>query len=128
MELNEKLFLLDNIIDYLYYNFKTLREKQDEIQKTNKTKRHQQHKTSDIVKVKKLDSHSILAIRLARKGIRPSLSIDFKKAPSVASQIGNPMPQRDIKWYSKGKQGEQIVEDILDKVLKELENDRIEIK
>ena len=26
MEIDEKLFLLDNIIDYLYYNFKNLRE------------------------------------------------------------------------------------------------------
>ena len=26
MELDEKLFLLDNIIDYLYYNFKSLRD------------------------------------------------------------------------------------------------------
>ena len=26
MELDEKLYLLDNIIDYLYYNFKYLRD------------------------------------------------------------------------------------------------------
>jgi len=29
MELEEKLYLLDNIIDYLYYNFKVLRHKEE---------------------------------------------------------------------------------------------------
>lgn len=29
MEIEEKLYLLDNIIDYLYYNFKALRRRED---------------------------------------------------------------------------------------------------
>lgn len=97
MELDEKLFLLDNIIDYLYYNFKNIRDK-PEMDKTTTTSPKKGTNSQFLAELKKRkDKNKAMAIKLQRRGIFPSLSIDYKKAATVASHIGNAMPQRDIK-------------------------------
>lgn len=85
MELEEKLFLLDNIIDYLYYNFKTLRRKQNNEQTRTK---------SELKKTAlkpKLTVEQHLAFKLLRKGINPSLSLDFQKITPIIMIGGQPL-------------------------------------
>ena len=89
MELDEKLFLLDNIIDYLYYNFKSIRDK-PEMPQTAATSPKKGTNTQFIAELKKRkDRNKAMAIKLQRRGIFPSLSIDYKKASNVASHIGS---------------------------------------
>lgn len=43
LEIEEKLYLLDNIIDYIYYNFKQLRAQKEESKETSPQKKKKSH-------------------------------------------------------------------------------------
>lgn len=84
MEMDEKLFLLDNIIDYLYYNFKSLRGDHQQLNKTMQTS-----KSKAPIK-RKMVYEQQLAITLLKKGIHPSLSLDFRKVVPIMVIGGAP--------------------------------------
>ena len=101
LELEEKLMIIDNVIDYLYVNFKGLTsaqkveggeeedlgfgsedEKEYEVDGGGVTAKKPLSKVEAMKQIsmnKKLVAEKALAKKLLRKGINPSMSLSFKK-------------------------------------------------
>lgn len=100
LEIEEKLYLLDNIVDYLYYNFKLLRA-QDEENKEILPK-----KVSALAKQQQAIELA-MAQRLIRKGINPSLSLEFKKV--IPMMVIGGQPLREIKRQKEKVEAEMLL-------------------